>query len=213
MVLAQPSSKRYRHGSFGVNQVRNVDSVLAAVVSLAINVLPFYLARVDPETSGKPMASIDHGMLVEFVEVSIKTPDKPARPQEAVLGNMADDHPFHRTDKTAAQIQEKIQESSDIAAEVGSAVVPLESLSEQYVDAIRARILASWQSAGGESIPANCGLVIIQASGGDVISVGVQNCADVRADLLQLAVLRAQPLPYKGFEPAFSNRIQVVLSH
>lgn len=212
MVLAQPVCERSGYPRFGVIEIKRIDSVLAAIVSLAVNVLPFYLARVAPDASGQPIASPAQGMAVEFVEISLKANDETAK-QKGAIPNLADDGlPVEIAEKTNP-LDEEIRESGEVAEETQPTVTSLERLSTRYADAIRARILASWQSAGGEEIPANCEVVITQASGGDVISVGVQNCTDVKGDLLEMAVLRAQPLPYKGFEPAFSSRMELVLSN
>jgi colicin import membrane protein len=55
-----------------------------------------------------------------------------------------------------------------------------------------------------------CKVEVTQLPGGEVISADVQpGCAMDPAGQrsLEAAVLRAQPLPYRGFEPVFNRRL------
>lgn len=188
------------------------DSAFAILLSFTINFLPVYFLSFKSDVLRESITSPVQGMMVEFVEVSLIAPNEVVKSKEKIAKIVTDNPPAEIAEK-ANSLGARIREPSEAFEGPESAVVSLENLTIQYADAIRARILASWKSAGGEAIPANCEVVITQAAGGDVISVGVQSCTDVETDLLEMAVLRAQPLPYKGFEPAFSNRMQLMLSN
>ncbi|MGB0132936.1 cell envelope integrity protein TolA [Dokdonella sp.] len=83
-------------------------------------------------------------------------------------------------------------------------------LTARYAAAIQAAVTQNWNRP--ESIPPGlrCTLRIVQIPGGDVISANVTSpCnADGAARLsIEQAVLRAAPLPYRGFEKVFSRDI------
>lgn len=86
-----------------------------------------------------------------------------------------------------------------------------EDLRARYAAAIQAQVTRSWNRP--ESVPPGlrCTLRIVQIPGGDVISVNVTSpCnADAAAQLsIEQAVMRAAPLPYRGYEKVFSREIQ-----
>ena len=83
-------------------------------------------------------------------------------------------------------------------------------LTARYAAAIQAAVTQNWNRP--ESIPAGlrCTLLIVQIPGGDVISANVTSpCnADPAARLsIEQAVMRAAPLPYRGYEKVFSREI------
>ncbi len=83
-------------------------------------------------------------------------------------------------------------------------------LTARYAAAIQAAVTQNWNRP--ESIPAGlrCTLLIVQIPGGDVISARVTSpCnADPGARLsIEQAVMRAAPLPYRGYEKVFSREI------
>jgi colicin import membrane protein len=85
-------------------------------------------------------------------------------------------------------------------------------LTARYAAAIQAAVTQNWNRP--ESIPAGlrCTLLIVQIPGGDVISANVTSpCnADPAARLsIEQAVMRAAPLPYRGYEKVFSREIRL----
>lgn len=84
-------------------------------------------------------------------------------------------------------------------------------LTARYAAAIQAAVTQNWNRP--ESIPAGlrCTLLIVQIPGGDVISANVTSpCnADPAARMsIEQAVMRAAPLPYRGYENVFSREIR-----
>ncbi len=85
-----------------------------------------------------------------------------------------------------------------------------DSLQAQYVFAIQQAVERNWIRP--ETVPADtpCKLQITQIPGGEVISADVvAPCPfdEIGKRSLEAAVLRAQPLPYSGFESVFSRQL------
>lgn len=83
-------------------------------------------------------------------------------------------------------------------------------LAARYAAALQAAIVAKWTRP--DSIPAGavCRLSIRQLPGGEVMSVEVSSpCAydEQGRRSIEAAVLKAQPLPYQGFEAVFSRNL------
>ena len=83
-------------------------------------------------------------------------------------------------------------------------------LAARYAAALQAAIVAKWTRP--DSIPAGavCRLVIRQLPGGEVMNVEVSSpCAYDEAGRrsIEAAVLKAQPLPYRGFEAVFQRNL------
>lgn len=83
-------------------------------------------------------------------------------------------------------------------------------LAARYASALQAAIVAKWTRP--DSIPAGavCRLVIRQLPGGDVMDVEVSSpCAydEQGRRSIEAAVLKAQPLPYAGFEAVFQRHL------
>ncbi|MCB1576600.1 MAG: TonB C-terminal domain-containing protein [Xanthomonadales bacterium] len=83
-------------------------------------------------------------------------------------------------------------------------------LTARYAAAIQAAVTQNWNRP--ESVPPGlrCTLRIVQIPGGDVISANVTSpCnADPAARVsIEQAVMRAAPLPYRGYEKVFSREI------
>jgi colicin import membrane protein len=83
-------------------------------------------------------------------------------------------------------------------------------LTARYVAAIQQAIRQNWIKP--DSVPADrvCQLVIRQIAGGEVIDVQVAaSCPYDEAGKrsIEAAVLKAQPLPYAGFEKVFSRTL------
>jgi colicin import membrane protein len=83
-------------------------------------------------------------------------------------------------------------------------------LTARYAAAIQAAVTQNWNRP--ESVPSGlrCTLRIVQIPGGDVISANVTSPCNAdpaaRASIEQ-AVMRAAPLPYRGYENVFSREI------
>ncbi|KAF1713457.1 protein TolA [Pseudoxanthomonas sangjuensis] len=85
-----------------------------------------------------------------------------------------------------------------------------DGLLAQYVAAIQAAVSQQWTRPDSVPLGTKCRVIIKQLPGGEVIDAQVQpGCAMDQAgrDSLERAVLKAQPLPYRGFEPVFSRQL------
>jgi len=81
-----------------------------------------------------------------------------------------------------------------------------DSLQAQYYASIQNAVTAAWMRPDNAPAGLLCRIHIIQIPGGEVISANVTSpcTADpVTRSSIEQAVLRAAPLPYKGFEPVF----------
>ncbi len=78
-----------------------------------------------------------------------------------------------------------------------------QTMQARYVDAIRTSIRQNWKRPSSVATGQTCDLNIRSLPGGQVVSVSVADHCDFNASerrTLEAAVLRAQPLPYVGFE-------------
>ena len=85
-----------------------------------------------------------------------------------------------------------------------------DDLTAQYVAAIQSAVAAQWSRPDSVPLGTRCRVIIKQLPGGEVISAEVQaGCAMDPAgqDSLERAVLKAQPLPYRGFENVFNRQL------
>jgi colicin import membrane protein len=81
-----------------------------------------------------------------------------------------------------------------------------DSLQTQYYTSIQNAVTTAWLRPDNAPAGLHCMIHIIQIPGGEVISVNVTSpcTADpVTRSSIEQAVLRAAPLPYKGFESVF----------
>jgi colicin import membrane protein len=86
------------------------------------------------------------------------------------------------------------------------------SLRTAYAVAIRDRILASWLPPPSMTSGQHCRVSITQLPGGTIVSVKLDAACQFDAAgkaALERAVLRAQPLPYKGFEAVFDRSLNI----
>ncbi len=93
-------------------------------------------------------------------------------------------------------------------AQVSGANGTDDGLRARYAAALQAAILAKWTRPDSVPIGASCKLHIRQLPGGEVMGVEVSApCAydEQGRRSIEAAVLKAQPLPYAGFEPVFSR--------
>jgi colicin import membrane protein len=85
-----------------------------------------------------------------------------------------------------------------------------EGLNAKYIAAIQAAVLKQWTRPDSVALGTKCTIIIKQIPGGEVIGAQVQpGCVMDRAgqDSLERAVLKAQPLPYRGFESVFNRQL------
>ena len=85
-----------------------------------------------------------------------------------------------------------------------------EGLLAKYRAAIQAAVSDQWTRPESVPLGTRCRVVIKQSPGGAVMSAEVQpGCAMDQAgqDSLERAVLKAQPLPYRGFESVFNRTL------
>ena len=81
-------------------------------------------------------------------------------------------------------------------------------LLERYQAALQDAILRNWTRPGWVPVGQRCKLIINQVPGGEVIEVQVDpSCPydELARRSVEAAVLKAQPLPYSGFESVFQN--------
>lgn len=84
------------------------------------------------------------------------------------------------------------------------------SLQARYAAALQEAILAKWTRPETVPVGARCRLVIRQLPGGEVMSAEVTSpCAydEQGRRSIEAAVLKAQPLPYAGFESVFARTL------
>lgn len=85
-------------------------------------------------------------------------------------------------------------------------------LRAQYAAALTEAIRARWTRPDTVPLGARCTLVIRQLPGGEVMSVDVGNpCSydEQGRRSIEAAVLKAQPLPYAGFEKVFARELRL----
>lgn len=85
-----------------------------------------------------------------------------------------------------------------------------EGLLAKYIAAIQQQVSGQWTRPESVPLGTRCRVVIKQLPGGQVMSAEVQpGCAMDQAgqDSLERAVLKAQPLPYRGFESVFNRTL------
>lgn len=81
-------------------------------------------------------------------------------------------------------------------------------LEAEYVAAIHSRVLANWTLPATLKPGSRCEVKVVQLPGGTIASATAT--ADCEFDeagkaSIETAVLRAQPLPYRGFESVFQR--------
>ena len=83
-------------------------------------------------------------------------------------------------------------------------------LTAKYAAAIQQAVVAQWNRPDNVANGTRCRILIKQLPGGEVMSAEVQlGCAmDAAArDSIERAVLRAQPLPFRGYETVFRREL------
>jgi colicin import membrane protein len=85
------------------------------------------------------------------------------------------------------------------------------SLLGRYTLAIQQAVLSNWLRPDSAQPGIRCVLRIVQIPGGEVIQVSVTspcNVDDLTRRSIEAAVLKAQPLPYRGYESVFQRDIK-----
>ena len=81
-----------------------------------------------------------------------------------------------------------------------------------WLAALQEAILSKWTRPETVPLGARCTLVIKQLPGGEVMSAEVSSpCAydEMGKRSIEAAVLKAQPLPYAGFETVFARTLRL----
>lgn len=111
-----------------------------------------------------------------------------------------------------ARSRSAAEDAAQSDAQVSGANGVDDGLKARYAAALQAAILAKWTRPDTVPIGAACKLVIRQLPGGQVMGVEVASpCAydEQGRRSIEAAVLKAQPLPYAGFEPVFSRTLNL----
>lgn len=111
-----------------------------------------------------------------------------------------------------ARSRNAAEESAQSDAQASGANGIDEGLKARYAAALQAAILAKWTRPDTVPLGATCKLVIRQLPGGQVMGVEVASpCSydEQGRRSIEAAVLKAQPLPYAGFEPVFSRTLNL----
>ena len=83
------------------------------------------------------------------------------------------------------------------------------SLRAQYEAAIQNDVARNWLKPPSATLGLSCKVLVHQIPGGEVINASIVSCngdQQARSSIVQ-AVLRASPLPYRGFEDAFQREL------
>lgn len=87
-----------------------------------------------------------------------------------------------------------------------------EGLNARYAAALQEAILRNWTRPDNVPLGQRCRIIIRQIPGGQVISAEVEpSCPydELGRRSVEAAVLKAQPLPYAGFESVFSRQLNL----
>lgn len=128
-----------------------------------------------------------------------------------------------RLERQTRMQEQKLQQIADLkarqASEQSAASAPPPpgnqgvdtGLEQRYVAAIQSAILRNWTRPDTVPIGQKCRIVIRQIPGGEVVSADVDPSCPYDAQgrrSVEAAVLKAQPLPYVGFESVFRREIR-----
>lgn len=112
--------------------------------------------------------------------------------------------------------QSRAQEASDQAASAGNPPPGNEGvdagLSARYAAAIQEAILRNWTRPENVPLGQRCRIIITQVRGGTVVKAEVApSCPfdELGRRSVEAAVLKAQPLPYAGFESVFNRTLNL----
>ena len=102
------------------------------------------------------------------------------------------------------------RQATQSPAEVGNRGVD-ESLLGRYQVAIQQSVQNNWLRPDTAQPGIRCTIDIVQIPGGEVISVSVANpcnADELTRRSIEAAVMKAQPLPYEGFQSVFQRQIR-----
>jgi colicin import membrane protein len=102
------------------------------------------------------------------------------------------------------------RQATQAPAEVGNRGVD-DSLKGRYEMAIRQAVQNNWLRPDTAQPGISCTLDIVQIPGGEVISANVAspcNADELTRRSIEAAVMKAQPLPYEGFQSVFQRQIR-----
>jgi colicin import membrane protein len=108
--------------------------------------------------------------------------------------------------------REELQQAEQRAGNEGED----DSLRARYVFALQQTVTANWLRPDNALAGLRCTVRIAQIPGGQVLSASVVppcNGDDLTRRSLEAAVLRAQPLPYQGYEKVFERSIDFVFHY
>ncbi len=112
--------------------------------------------------------------------------------------------------------QSRAQEASDQAASAGAPPPGNEGvdpgLNARYAAAIQEAILRNWTRPENVPLGQRCRIIITQVRGGTVVKAEVApSCPfdELGRRSVEAAVLKAQPLPYAGFEAVFNRTLNL----
>ncbi|MEP6633733.1 MAG: cell envelope integrity protein TolA [Luteimonas sp.] len=122
--------------------------------------------------------------------------------------------------RDAQLAEDKLQQLADRRAQQASATAAAapppgnqgvdSGLAARYAAALQEAILRNWTRPDSVPLGQRCQLVIRQLPGGEVVDVQVSpSCPydELGKRSVEAAVLKAQPLPYAGFEPVFQRTL------
>jgi colicin import membrane protein len=116
-----------------------------------------------------------------------------------------------RTAQTRPGNSEQTQEATQNVNEVGNRGTD-ESLVERYKVAITQAIYRQWLRPDTTQRGLLCRVQVTQIPGGEVISVAFTtpcNADEITRRSIEAAVMKAQPLPYDGFQSVFQRQLPV----
>lgn len=130
--------------------------------------------------------------------------EKRRKLEEQKLQQLADARA--RTQRSAPQPAVQEQPPADRLGNNGTD----DSLLGRYQLAIQQAVTSNWSRPESTQAGIRCTLRIVQIPGGEVIQVSVTspcNADDLTRRSIEAAVLKAQPLPYRGYENVFQRDI------
>lgn len=136
--------------------------------------------------------------------------EKKRKLEEEKQKQLQDKQAKERADKERKLEQQRMQELMEAEQARTGGEGDDDSLLAQYVAAIQNAVVTNWLRPESAQPGLRCTLHIVQIPGGEVISARVTspcNADGVTRQSIEQAVMRAAPLPYKGFEKEFQREI------
>ena len=168
-------------------------------------------ARLDAISQEKARQEQEAKRRQEQIDLTERKRQEQAEQQRRLAAQQEED----RQKRIAAEAAQKAASSanqsqySQPAAPAGSGGTDAD-LRGRYAAAIQEAVLRQWTRPESVPVGTRCRVVITQLPGGEVMSAKVQpGCAMDPAgqDSVERAVLKAQPLPYRGYESVFARTL------